>query len=117
MPVEMSAQAFEDLVADALEEIPDEFWDRLDNVAIFVEDEPPADIEPDTLGVYDGVALTQRCDYAGVLPDRILVFRKPTLAMCETEEEVAKEVRITVIHEVGHYFGIDDEALHELGWA
>lgn len=117
MPVEMSAQAFEDLVADALEEIPDEFWDRLDNVAIFVEDEPPVDMEPDTLGVYDGVALTQRCDYAGVLPDRILVFRKPTLAMCETEEEVAKEVRITVIHEVGHYFGIDDEALHELGWA
>lgn len=117
MPVEMSPEAFEELVADALEEIPDEFWERIDNVAIFVEDEPPEGVEPDTLGLYEGIAVTEREDYAGALPDRILVFRKPTLAICQTPEEVAEEVRITVIHEVGHYFGIDDEHLHELGWA
>ncbi len=117
MSVEMSREEFEDLVEDALDEIPDAFWDQLENVAIFVEDDPPADMEPDLLGLYDGVALTERDDYAGVLPDRILVFMNPTLAICETREEVAEEVRITVVHEVGHYFGIDDDALHEMGWA
>lgn len=113
----MSREDFEELVGEALDTIPEEFLDRLDNVVVLVEDEPPADMEPDLLGLYDGVSLTERGDYAGVLPDRILVFRKPTLAICETPEEVAEEVRITVVHELGHYFGIDDEALHDLGWA
>lgn len=117
MSVAMSREEFEDLVEDALDAIPDAFWDQLENVAIFVEDDPPADMEPDLLGLYDGVALTERDDYAGVLPDRILVFMNPTLAICQTREEVAEEVRITVVHEVGHYFGIDDDALHEMGWA
>ena len=117
MSVEMSREHFEELVADALDEIPEEFWARLDNVVFIVEDEPGEDMEPDLLGLYDGVALTECGDYAGVLPDRILIFVNPTLAICETEEEVADEVRTTVFHEVAHYFGIDDEELHELGWA
>lgn len=113
----MSREDFEALVADAIDEIPDEFFDRLENVAFFVEDEPPEGVEPDTLGFYDGVALTERNEYAGALPDRILVFRNPTLAICDTVEDVAEEVRITVFHEVGHYFGIDEDGLHDLGWA
>ncbi|MDC4232785.1 metallopeptidase family protein [Actinomyces sp. B33] len=117
MPVEMNREEFESLVADALDEIPEEFWEQVDNLVVLVEDDPPADMEPDLLGLYDGVALTERDDYAGVLPDRILVFRNPTLAMCRDAREVAEEVRITVLHEFGHYFGIDDEQLHEMGWA
>ncbi|WP_076464512.1 metallopeptidase family protein [Actinomyces mediterranea] len=117
MAVQMGREDFEDLVEDALDEIPESFWNLIDNVAIFVEDDPPEDMEADLLGLYDGIALTERDDYAGVLPDRILIFRNPTLAMCEDAEEVADEVRVTVIHEVAHHFGIDDERLHELGWA
>ena len=117
MPVRMSREDFEALVGDALDEIPEEFWEQVDNVAVFVEDDPPASEPPDTLGLYDGVALTERGDYVGFLPDRVLIFMNPTLAICETVEEVAQEVRITVVHEIGHYFGIDDDQLREMGWA
>lgn len=107
---------FEDLVEAALAGIPAELARLLDNVAIFVEDDPPED-SPDLLGLYEGVPLTERDQwYAGVLPDRITVFRRPILALCATREEVVEEVRITVVHEVAHYFGIDDERLHELGY-
>lgn len=116
MPVEMSREDFEALVEDALEEIPDELWDMVDNVAIIVEDRPPADQPPDLLGLYDGIPLTERFEYSGYLPDRIFIFREPTLAICSSEEEVAEEVVITVVHEIAHFFGIDDEALHEMGW-
>ena len=116
MSVEMSREAFEELVADALDEIPEEFWARLDNVVFIVEDEPGEDMEPDLLGLYDGVALTERGDYAGVLPDRILIFKGPLERWCSSREELVDEVGVTVLHEVAHHFGIDDARLHDLGW-
>jgi predicted Zn-dependent protease with MMP-like domain len=86
-------------------------------VVVLVEDEPPAD-DPDLLGFYDGTPLTQRDSaYAGVLPDRITIYRNPTLDMCTSEDEVVDEVNITVVHEIAHHFGIDDDRLHELGYA
>jgi predicted Zn-dependent protease with MMP-like domain len=113
----MSAARFEDLVSEALDEIPAELLDLLDNVVILVEDDPP-DSDPDLLGVYEGYALTSRgWDYAGVLPDRIVIFRNPILDLCTSEDEVVEEVAVTVVHEIAHHFGIDDSRLHELGWA
>ena len=105
---------FEDLVDDAMDTLPDELLASMENVAIIVED----GTDPDLLGLYDGVPLTERgLDYSAVLPDRIFIYRLPICAMCEDEVEVRDQVRITVIHEVAHHFGIDDDALHELGWA
>jgi predicted Zn-dependent protease with MMP-like domain len=113
----MSEERFAELVEEAFAQVPAELTAMLDNVVLFVEDDAPAD-DPDLLGLYDGVALTERdTAYGGVLPDRITVFRRPTLAICETEEDVVEEVRITVVHEIAHHFGIDDERLHELGYA
>jgi predicted Zn-dependent protease with MMP-like domain len=113
--MELDRASFEALVADALDEIPDEIAGLVHNVVVLVEDEPPAD-EPDLLGVYEGVSLTERtADHTG-LPDRITVFRRPLLEMCETPEELVREVRITVVHEIAHHFGIDDDRLHELGY-
>ncbi|PYC83816.1 hypothetical protein C7C46_08370 [Streptomyces tateyamensis] len=113
----MSRDAFESLVSDALDQIPPQLAAMMDNVAVFVEDEPdPA--TPDLLGLYEGTPLTERGEwYAGVLPDRIIVYRGPTLRLCPTEELVVAEVRTTVIHEVAHHFGFDDDELHELGWS
>ncbi|WP_412541265.1 metallopeptidase family protein [Longispora sp. K20-0274] len=116
MPVEMSRARFEELVADALDEVPDELMALLDNVVVLVEDKAPKD-DPDLLGLYEGYALTERgWDYSGALPDRITIYRLPTLAICETEEDVVEEVSVTVVHEIAHHFGIDDDRLHELGW-
>ncbi|WP_246571536.1 metallopeptidase family protein [Kineosporia corallincola] len=114
----MSREAFEELVAQALDEIPPELTRRLRNVVVLVEDDAPPE-EPDLLGLYDGTPLTERDEWwaAGSLPDRILIFRNPTLAVCEDAEQVAQEVRITVRHEVAHHFGIDDARLHQLGWS
>ena len=106
---------FEELVADALDEVPAELMALLDNVVVLVEDRNPE--EPDLLGLYEGYALTERgWDYAGVLPDRITIYRGPTLRACDTEEDVVDEVAVTVVHEIAHHFGIDDARLHELGW-
>ncbi len=117
MPVEMGREEFEALVDRALDDIPDELAGLVRNVVVLVEDEPPED-DPDLLGLYDGVALTERSgDYGLELPDRIFVFRRPLLEMCEDEEELADEVRITVVHEIAHHFGIDDARLHDLGYA
>ncbi len=114
----MSRERFEELVADALDGVPPELVALMDNVVVLVEDEPPAHEPDDLLGLYDGVALTERdSTYTFREPDRIFVFRNPTLAMCEDEDEVVAEVRITVVHEIAHHFGIDDEALHALGYA
>ena len=115
--IEMSRERFEELVSDALDQVPPELAVLMNNVVVLVEDEPPAD-DPDLLGLYDGTPLTERdSTYAGVLPDRILVFRNPTLEMCESEQEVVDEVHITVVHEIAHHFGIDDARLHQLGYA
>ena len=113
----MSRERFEELVGDALDEVPEELAALVDNVVVLVEDEPPAD-DPELLGYYDGTPLTERgATYAGMMPDRILIFRNPTLRMCGSDEEVVEEVRITVVHEIAHHFGIDDDRLHELGYA
>ncbi|HEY8457142.1 MAG TPA: metallopeptidase family protein [Actinopolymorphaceae bacterium] len=114
--IEMSRERFEELVAAALDEIPEELTRLMDNVVVLVEDDPPPG-EPDLLGVYDGLPLTERDhSYGGVLPDRITIFRNPTLRICETDDDVIDEVHITVVHEIAHHFGIDDERLHELGY-
>ncbi|MBX9246184.1 metallopeptidase family protein [Actinotalea ferrariae] len=114
----MTRAEFEDAVRDALDLIPDELADQMDNVVVLVEDDAPAD-DPDLLGLYEGVALTERDGWwaAGSLPDRITIYRNPTLAVCATADEVVSEVAVTVVHEVAHHFGIDDERLHELGWS
>ncbi|WP_327305890.1 metallopeptidase family protein [Streptomyces sp. NBC_01298] len=114
--LEMTRDAFEELVAEALDTIPEELTRVMDNVAVFVEDEPAAD-DPDLLGLYEGTPLTERGEwYAGVLPDRISIYMGPTLRMCASTDEVVHEVAVTVVHEIAHHFGIDDERLHELGW-
>lgn len=116
MSVEMSRTRFEELVADALDELPAEFAQAMDNVVVLVEDHN--ETEPDLLGLYHGVALTERDhDYGGVLPDRISIYRLPILGICADENEVTQEILITVVHEIAHHFGIDDRRLHELGWA
>jgi predicted Zn-dependent protease with MMP-like domain len=116
MAVEMSSERFEELVADALDEVPAELLDLMDNVVILVVDDPPAD-QPDLLGVYEGYSLTDRgWNYSGVLPDRILIFRNPILGICEDADDVVEEVAVTVVHEIAHHFGIDDARLHALGW-
>ena len=87
----------------------------LENVAIMVEDEPPPD-EPDLLGLYDGVPLTERDRWGLELPDRITIFQGPLQRMCESEAELREEIAITVVHELAHHFGIDDDRLEQLGW-
>ncbi|GAA4864490.1 metallopeptidase family protein [Saccharopolyspora cebuensis] len=107
---------FDELVSDALDTIPEELMRLLNNVVVLVEDEHPSD--PGLLGLYEGIALTERdSTYGGVLPDHITIYREPVLRMCSTHDEVVREVATTVIHEVGHHFGISDQRLHELGWA
>ncbi|MFC7547085.1 metallopeptidase family protein [Plantactinospora sp. GCM10030261] len=116
VPVEMSRERFEELVGEALDEVPEELLGLMSNVVILVEDEPPPG-EPELLGLYEGHALTERgWDYGGVLPDRILIYRGPILRICADDEEVVDEVAVTVVHEIAHHFGIDDERLHDLGW-
>ena len=116
VPVDMSRERFEELVGEALDEVPVELLNVMNNVVILVEDQPD-DGSDDLLGLYESQALTDRgWDYAGVLPDRITIFRLPTLKVCETETDVIDEVAITVVHEIAHHFGIDDHRLHELGW-
>ena len=115
--IEVSEDRFFELVESAFAALPDEFKDLLDNVVLFVEEHPPSD-DPHLLGLYEGIPLTERDGtYAGVLPDRIMVFRHPTLRMCDSEQQVIDEVGITVAHEIAHHFGIDDARLHELGYA
>lgn len=112
----MTREDFEKAVDDALDSIPDELLEMVDNCVILVEDEPEGD-DPDLLGLYDGVALTDRGDlWGGDLPDRIFIYRNPTLRMCEDADHVREEVAVTVVHEIAHHFGIDDTRLHELGW-
>lgn len=114
--LEMTREEFEELVAEALDRIPEELTRMMDNVAVFVEDEPALG-DPDLLGLYEGIPLTERGEwYAGVLPDRVIVYRGPLLRMCESREDVVLETEVTVVHEIAHHFGIDDERLHALGY-
>ena len=113
--VDVPAERFEELVGDALDGIPDELAALMDNVAVFVEDRPR---QRGLLGLYQGIPLTARdAGYAGmVMPDRITIYRMPVCAICRDEAAVVEQVRITVVHEVGHHFGISDRRLHELGY-
>ncbi len=113
---DVDEDTFEALVVEALDRVPEALKSRLENIALFIEDNPPA-AEPHLLGLYDGIPLTERGEYSGVLPDRITIFRKPILAICNDESDVIREVGITVVHEIAHFFGIDDKRLDELGYA
>ena len=121
--VRVSLERFEELVADALDAIPPELSDEMENVAVVVEDWPtPEQLDGrdgTLLGLYEGIPLTERgpLSYAGVMPDHITVFRGPLCELARDEDDLAEQVRVTVLHEVGHYFGMDDDHLRELGWA
>ena len=115
--VEVTAAQFDEAVSAALDAVPSALMDMLDNVAFFVEEEPPAEYPDDLLGIYEGVPLTDRdLGWAGALPDRITLYRGPLTRMCDDVEELEDEITITVVHEIAHHFGIDDERLHGLGW-
>ncbi|MGB7963708.1 MAG: metallopeptidase family protein [Propionicimonas sp.] len=117
MAVEMGDDRFDALVSDALDGVPARLLDLVENCVVIIEDEPDPG-EPDLFGYYDGIPLSQRdSGYGAVLPDRIVIFRGPLLRHCLDEAEVVSEVRITVWHEVAHFFGIDDDQLDELGYA
>jgi len=112
--VEVSREEFESLVVAGLDALPDEMVRNLDNVIFVVEDHPEGD---DILGLYDGVSLPERGTYGyGELPDRIVVYRQPLLDHCDSLDQLREEIHITLVHEIAHYFGIDDDRLHELGW-
>jgi predicted Zn-dependent protease with MMP-like domain len=116
MPLDLSADEFERIVTEELDALPDDMVEGLENVAFVVEDRP-AD-GSDLFGVYDGVDLTHRDRYGfGELPDRIVVFRLPHLESAGTVAELREELHTTLVHEIGHYYGVDDDRLHELGWA
>lgn len=111
----MTRDRFEELVGESLDLIPPDFAAAMDNVVVLIEDRNPD--EPTLLGLYHGVALTERTsDYGGVLPDRIFIYREAILDICHDEDDVVNEVAITVVHEIAHHFGVDDDRLHELGW-
>ena len=117
MADEVADAEFEAMVDEALDRIPPVLAELVTNVVVLIEAEPPPD-DRDLLGLYDGVDLTRRdSSYAGVLPDRITLFRGPLLRLCETRDQLRREIEITVVHEVGHHFGIDDDRLHELGYS
>jgi len=117
MPVSMTAERFEQLVDQALDLIPAELASLVQNCVLVIEARAP-EPDADLLGYYDGIPLSERDSwYGGVLPDRIVIFRDAILELCLDEAEVVEQVRITVWHEVAHYFGIDDDRLDELGYA
>ena len=117
MALVVSPQRFEQLVDEALEQIPDQLFDLVENCALIVEEEPDPQ-RGDVLGFYDGTPLSERTSqYAGVLPDRILIFHGPLLRMVSSEDELVDEIRITVWHEIAHFFGIEDDELDDLGYA
>ena len=114
--IEMDAAAFDHLVTDELDRLPDEMLDGLDNLVFVVEDRPE-DGSLDLLGLYDGLALTERDRYGmGELPDRIIVYREPHLHVCDDVDELREEVHTTLVHEIAHFYGITEERIHELGW-
>ena len=111
----MDEARFSELVDDALDLVPDALWQQFENVAVVVEDEHPD--EPDLLGLYEGVPLTERgWDYGGVLPDKISIYRLALCGFCTDENELVDEIAITVVHELAHHCGIDDADLHAMGW-
>ena len=114
---ELDEDAFERLVVDELDLLPDDMVDGLDNV-VFVTESRPEDGSLELLGLYDGVAMTERGAYGfGELPDRIVLYREPLLAISADLEELKDQIHVTLVHEIAHFYGLDDAQLHELGWA
>jgi predicted Zn-dependent protease with MMP-like domain len=112
--IEVEPGRFEEMIVTALDGLPEDLGRIMSNVAVTVEHDGGP---PGLLGLYQGVPLTSRTSYyAGVLPDRITIYRRAICAICRTEDEVVEQVRRTIIHEVAHHFGIDDDRLRELGW-
>lgn len=115
--LELGAEEFERLVVDELDALPDDMVEGLDNIVFVVEDRPE-DGSLDLLGLYDGVALTERGQYGfGELPDRIVLYREPLLDVCDDLTELKEQIHVTLVHEIAHFYGLDDAQLHELGWA
>ena len=113
--VSVDSAEFERLVEEAIDSIGDPFHSLMDNVVLFIEDQNAE--EPDLLGLYEGIPLTERDNYGGLeMPDRITIYRRAICRMCHSRQEVIDEVQITVVHEIAHHFGIDDDRLHDLGW-
>jgi predicted Zn-dependent protease with MMP-like domain len=113
---DIPSDEFERLVIDELDLLPDDMVDGLENV-VFVTEDRPEDGSLDLLGLYDGVAITERGNYGlGELPDRIILYREPLLSVSEDLEELKDQIHVTLVHEIAHFYGIDDEQLHELGW-
>ncbi len=115
----VAPEEFEALVAKALDDLPEEFAKLLENVAVVVEEEPTeeelasVDLDPedDLLGLYQGVPLAERDSFYGGLPDRVVIYRGPILRLCTSRREVIREVRDTVVHELGHHFGLDEDEM------
>lgn len=122
MPIMVSPDRFEELVSEAMDAVPDEFARHMENVAIVTADVPTTAQQRNhhgmLLGLYEGVMLTNRSpmSYQAVMPDRITIFRLAHLRLANTEAQLKQRITKTVIHEIGHHFGISDERLHELGW-
>ena len=115
MSIVVADSRFESLVDDALDSVPDALFDAMDNVVVLIADRHPE--EPGLLGLYEGVALTERdTTYSGFLPDTITIYRGALCDFCSTEEQLVNEVAVTVIHEIAHHFGIEEHTLHALGW-
>ena len=112
----LDAEEFEKLVVDELDLLPDEMVDGLENV-VFVTEDRPEDGSLDLLGLYDGVDLTRRGNYGfGELPDRIILYREPLLAIATDLGDLKDQIHVTLVHEIAHFYGIDDDELHDLGW-
>jgi predicted Zn-dependent protease with MMP-like domain len=110
----VSPAEFEQLVTEALDGLPPEIARNFRNVAVVVHDENPDD--PDLLGLYEGVPLTERSQYSGALPDRISLYRIPLCLMADDLDHLIEEIAITVVHEFGHHMGMEEHDLHDLGW-
>ena len=112
--IDVGRLQFERLVGEALDSLPSELGELMENVAVVVESAHPTE---DLLGLYEGVPLTDRDDYGGlVMPDKITLYREALCEMAHDEDDLVEEITITVVHEIAHHFGIDDDALHEWGW-
>jgi predicted Zn-dependent protease with MMP-like domain len=120
----MDRKRFEELVQQAITELPDEFRHKLQNVAVIVEDRPGDELlermeippEETLFGLYEGIPLTERGFDSPLYPDRILIFQEPIEDACDSAEEIRDEVKTTLVHEIAHFFGIDDDYLEELGY-
>lgn len=123
MAMQVTTERFEELVTEALEMLPPDLASYMDNVAVMTQEWPTpgqqAGHSGTLLGLYEGVSLTRRSPltYSGVMPDRITIFRGPHRRLANTTEQLRRRIAVTVVHEIGHHFGISDERLHELGWA